>query len=329
MPHVPVLLKEVLYYLDPKPGDELIDCTLGDGGHSLAIFRKILPNGRILAIDLSQEAIERFKARSKKLKIEDKIILVQDNFKNLKKIALKHKFKKITGILLDLGLSTTLLEKSGRGFSFKRDEPLDMRYGKVQNALGPSRNGSRTKCKMQNNLTAGDIIDKWPEKELVRIFKEYGEERFAKPIAWGIIQERRFKPIKTTFELVSVIKKSIPKRYLRGSRHFATKTFQALRIAVNDELNNLREVLPQAVEILAFQGRIAVISFHSLEDRIVKIFFRRESKDCICPPEIPICRCNHKTALKIITKKPICPSEAERKSNPRSRSAKLRVAEKV
>jgi 16S rRNA (cytosine1402-N4)-methyltransferase len=316
MTHIPVLQKEVLEYLNPKPDENFIDATIDGGGHGLEILERIQPDGKLLGVDLDEELLRHLKIKSQKSNIKNKLILVCDNYINLKEIVERLNFKPVNGILLDLGMSSYHLEKSGRGFSFQKDEPLDMRYSnKISNFQFP----------ISNELTAAEIINKWSEKEIERILKEYGEEKFSKRIAKAIIEERRIKPIKTTFQLVEIIKKAIPSSYQRqkklrtkafGSlrdRHFATRTFQALRIAVNDELNNLKKVLPQSVEVLEKGGRLVIISFHSLEDRIVKNFFRELSG----------------AKLKILTKKPIRPTYLEIKNNPRSRSAKLRAAEKL
>lgn len=284
--HIPVLQKEVIEYLNPKPNENFIDCTIGEGGHTLAILEKNGPEGKVLGIEFDAQLY-------KKLLESDinRLVLINDSYINLEKIVKKERFQLVSGILFDLGLSSWHLDKSGRGFSFLRDEPLDMRY----NPGSP--------------LTAGKILNDWSEKEIEKILKEYGEERrFVRRIAKEIIEARKLKPIKTTFQMVEIIKKAVTGKYERGRIHPATRTFQALRIAVNDELSNLEKALPQALEILEKGGRLAVISFHSLEDRIVKNFFRQN--------------------LKILTKKPIRPSPEEIKLNPRSRSAKLRVGEK-
>ena len=299
--HVPVLQKEVLEIFDPKPNQNFIDCTIGEGGHSLAILEKTAPEGKILGIDWDQEII-------KSLKFSRRLVLVCDNFANLKEIVGKENFKEVEGILLDLGISSWHLEKSGRGFSFQKDETLDMRYNQ------------------NSKLTAEKILNEWSEKEIEKILKEYGEERFAKRISKKIVEERKIKPIRTTFQLVEIIKKAIPSWYHHKKIHFATRTFQALRIAVNDELENLKKVLPQALEILERSGKLVVISFHSLEDRIVKNFLKEYSHGRIRIPErsevAPF-------ACQILTKKPIRPSVEEIKSNPRSRSARLRSALKL
>jgi len=287
MSHIPVLQKEVLEYLSPKPNQNFIDCTIGEAGHTLAILEKNKPEGKVLGIEWD---IELYKNLSK-LTI-NKLSLVNDNFVNLKEIVERERFKPVYGIIFDLGMSSWHLEESGRGFSFLRNEPLDMRFG------------------VQNELTAEEIVNKWKAKDIEKVLEEYGEERFAKRIAKNIVEIRKFKPIETTFQLLDVIKKAVPGWYQHRKIHFATRTFQALRIAVNDELENLKEVLPQALEILMPGGCLVIISFHSLEDRIVKNFFANQK-------------------FKILTKKPITPSEEEIKINPRSRSAKLRAILKI
>lgn len=303
MVHLPVLQKEVLRFLDPKPNENFIDATIDGGGQALAILEKILPNGRLLGIDWDEELIRR-------LKIKNNLILVCDNFVNLKEIVKKIKFRPVSGILFDLGLSSWHLEESGRGFSFLRDEPLIMRYDWKMTEIPLLRSSRISGGKM----VAAEIVNLWPEKEIEKILREYGQEKFAKRIAREIGKARRVKPIKTTFQLVEIIKKAVPTFYERGRIHPATRTFQALRIAVNDELNNLKKALPQALEILAKGGKLVVISFHSLEDRIVKNFFKNQAKEGL---------------VKILTKKPIRPSREEIQINPRSRSAKLRACQKL
>lgn len=292
MIHNPVLLKEVLEYLAPQPGENFVDCTIGGGGHTTVILRKNGPNGKVLGVDQDKQLLEKLKANKR-------LILVNDSFVNLREIIEEYNFRPVHGVLLDLGLSSWHLEKSGRGFTFRKNEPLIMQY----------ESGIKNKT-----LTAREIINNWPEEELVRIFKDYGQERFARPIAYRIVRERAIKPIKTTFELVDIIKRSVPSKYRYGRIHFATRIFQALRIAVNNELEDLEKVLPQAIEILEKKGCLVVISFHSLEDRIVKNFLRAQAKE---------------ERLKILTKKPVTPSETEVFKNPRSRSAKLRAAIKI
>ncbi len=288
MVHIPVLQKEVLQYLNPKPNKNFIDCTFGGGGHADNVLERISPKGKILGIDRDSEILNG-------AELKDRIIFVCDNFVNLKDIIKKEKFGPVQGILFDLGYCSWHLEKSERGFSFLINESLDMRYDP------------------QSILTAEKIINSWPEKEIETILRELGEERFAKRIARGIISQRTVNPIKTTFQLIEAIKKAVPFWYQRKKIHFATKTFQALRITVNNELDNLKEALPQALEILEPGGRLVVISFHSLEDRIIKNFFKSLAKE---------------GSLKILTKKPVIPTLKELKVNPRSRSAKLRAAQK-
>ncbi len=293
--HIPVLQKEVIEYLDPKPNENFIDCTLGFAGHTLAILEKNGPKGKVLGIDADAEVVKNTKYYIQNTKYKDRVVFACDNFVNLKEIVKREKFKNISGILFDLGMSSWHLEESGRGFSFLRNEPLDMRYN------------------LENPLTAEKIVSYWSKSEIEKILREYGEERFAKKIAERII-ESRIKPIETTFQLIEIIKSVIPRKYQVGRLHPATRTFQALRIAVNDELNNLDKTLPQAINVLSKGGRLVVISFHSLEDRIVKNFLKK---------------CGGEGYLKLITKKPVWPSGGEIIKNPRSRSAKLRSAIKI
>jgi len=304
--HIPVLQKEVIEYLKPEPNKNYVDCTIGQGGHTLAVLEKNGPKGKVLGIDWDKENIDYLKEELSKF-FKKRLILVNDNFINLKEIRKKENFPRVAGILLDLGMSSYHLEKSGRGFSFLRNEPLDMRYS------------------FQNPLTAEKIVNYWSESEIENILREFGEERFAGNIAQEIVRERKIKPIKTTSQLVRIIQKAVPKKYQHSripqyhlpsaklrDKHPATRTFQALRIAVNDELNNIKKVLSQALEILNSDGRLVVISFHSLEDRIIKYFFKE-----------------NQNLLKILTKKPVEASGKEIKINPRCRSAKLRAAEKI
>ena len=292
--HIPVLTKEVIDLIDPKPNENFIDATFGEGGHSLSILEKNGPNGKVLGIDLNRELIESTKSKIQERGYTGRVTLVVDNFANLKEILSKNDIGPISGILLDLGISSWHLEKSGKGFSFLKDEKLIMRMDSDE-----------------SGLTAYEILNTWPREELETILRLYGEERFSRRIAEEIIRERKLKPILKTFQLLEVIKRAVPKYYLKARINFATRTFQALRIAVNGELDNLDKALPQALEILEPGGKLVAISFHSLEDRIIKNFFRTEAK---------------KGNLKIITKKPLIPSEEEIRINPRSRSAKLRAA---
>jgi len=291
--HKPVLTKEVLEYLNPKENENFIDCTVGQGGHAKLILEKTGPNGKVLGIDADQEQIKNCRELLKNF--EKRLILENDSYANLPKIIKKENFGPINGILLDLGMSSWQLEKSEKGFSFLKDEPLDMRYD--------SKN---------QNLTAEQIINEWPENKIEEILKEYGEESFARQISKKISEERQKERIKSTFQLVKIIENSVPKKF--SKIHFATRTFQALRIAVNDELNNLIKVLPEAILALSQGGRIVIISFHSLEDRIAKNFLKNKEKEKI---------------FKILTKKPITASNEEIQINPRARSAKIRAAIKL
>lgn len=303
IPHIPVLLQEVLAGLNLKTGDQVIDGTLGAGGHSQAILEAIGPSGRLLAFDVDPVALALAQTR---LAAFRQAHFVQANFEQISAQAQAHNFEAVQGILVDLGVSSMQFDQADRGFSFQDDGPLDMR-------MGP-----------QASQSAADLINYSDETELANLIYRYGEERQSRRIARTIVQQR---PISRTKILANIIVQAVGER--RGQKiHPATRTFQALRIAVNDELGVLERFLPQAVNLLASEGRLAVISFHSLEDRLVKQFFQQESRDCICPPQQPICTCQHQASLKIISKKPLTASPAEREHNPRARSAKLRVAEK-
>lgn len=302
--HIPVLSKEVIDNLAVQPGGRYIDCTLGSGGHSQSILERSSPGGQLLGIDADPDAIKRAQER---LAVYGKsVLLVNDNFANLKDICLKYDFFPVHGILFDLGLSSPQLDPEGRGFSFQYDAPLDMRFNPAQ------------------RTTAADIVNTYNEAELAHILKTYGEETSSRQIARKIVQKR---PIRTTTELAQVVEEAVGGRH--GKIHPATRTFQALRIEVNHEMENLESALTQAVSLLGFGGRIVVISYHSLEDRIVKHFLQKESKDCICPPAAMKCVCGHKASVKIITRKIVTPNFSEISANPRSRSAKLRTAERI
>jgi len=312
--HIPVLLEEVVETINPKPGENLVDGTVGGGGHSEAILEKTSPDGKLLGIDLDNEAI--IESKRKLEKYADRIILAKGNFIDFVKFKKEYNFHPINIFFLDLGISSRQLNNEALGISFLKSAPLDMRIGGYNH-------------RTDGRKTAEHIINNWSEDKIVSVLKDYGEERYAKNIASEIIKERKIKKIVNTRQLVGIISKAVPERYKNQRIHFATRTFQALRIAVNSELENLKTALPQALESIKTGGRIAVISFHSLEDRIVKRFFQKESKDCICGPEAPVCVCGHKKRLEIITKKPITPSEEEISRNPRARSGKLRVARKI
>ena len=356
--HKPVLLKEVIKNLNLRPGMTVVDGTLGAGGHSLAILKKILPGGKLISIDWDWRAVENFQKILAKESYEipektfpasiknnisdehnspcvlaplfsgDKIVGywcgVRENYTNLDKILESLKVNKVEAILADLGFSSDQIEDPKRGFSFLQNGPasnasrsdagwpLDMRYSPET-----------------QKLTAADVVNNYSEKDLAEIFWRYGEEKYARRIAREIIRARKTKKIRKTKELVEIIAKAVSEKYKKGRLHFATRTFQALRIEVNQELKNLEIFLEKAVKVLAGGGRLAIISFHSLEDRIVKNYFLKESRDCICPSKFLRCVCGHKKTVKLITKKPIQPSEKEIRDNPRARSAKMRVAEKI
>ena len=301
--HIPVLLNEVIESLAVKPGGRYIDCTVGGGGHAAAILERSYPGGQLLGIDADPSAIELAKARLEAY--SDSTLLINENFTNLRDTCTRYGFFPVHGILFDLGLSSLQLNGNGRGFSFQHDAPLDMR-------LNPSQ-----------KVTAADILNTYSETKLAHLIETYGEERRSRQIARSIVRER---PIKTTLDLTRIVERAI--RRPRGRIHPATKTFQALRIAVNHELENLEAVLKQAVSLLGFEGRLVVITYHSLEDRLVKQFMRQEAKGCICPPSTLTCVCGHKPSLKLINKKVITPAPSEVQRNPRSRSAKLRAAER-
>ncbi len=302
--HIPVLLTEAVEALAVQPGGRYIDCTLGAGGHAAAILDRSSPGGQLLGFDADPEALKAAEARLEAY--GDSALLFNENFANLEAVCVKYDFAPVHGILFDLGLSSLQLNGNGRGFSFQHDAPLDMRLSSSQEA------------------TAADIINTYSESELTHLIKTYGEEGYSHRIARRIVQER---PIKTTLHLVRTIEQAIGSR--RSRIHPATKTFQALRIAVNHELENLKAALKQAINLLGFEGRLVVISYHSLEDRIVKQFMQREAKGCICPPDTPTCVCQHTPSLRLINKKVIIPSPTEIQLNPRSRSAKLRAAERI
>ncbi len=301
--HSPVLTDEVIERLAVEPGGRYIDCTLGAGGHARLILEAGAPGAMLLGIDADPHAVEL--ARDTLKDFEGDIHLVNANFRDLERTARNLTFVPVHGVLFDLGISSMQLAEDGRGFSFQTEAALDMRFSPEQ------------------ELTAADIVNGYDESEIANLIWEYGEERFSRRIAKAIVRAR---PLQTTTALAAVVAKAVPGR---GKIHPATKTFQALRIAVNDELRALESALCQARNVLGPGGRLVVISFHSLEDRIVKKFLQRESRDCVCPPETPRCVCGHQATLRIITRRPVKPAEEEQRTNPRSRSAKLRAAERV
>ena len=304
--HYTVMLNEAVDALKCQNGKIYVDCTLGGGGHSGLILSRIQPDGRLISFDIDNDAIE---AASEKLKDYKNLTIIKDSYTNITKVLQNLGVEKITGgVLLDLGASYHQLTKQERGFSFSKDAPLDMRFN--QDA----------------DFSAYDVVNSYPENELVRIFSEYGEERFSKRIASAIVKNRQNKPISTTLELADLIVKSTPK--IKQKIHPATRVFQAIRIEVNQELNNVKKILEEIMPLLSVGAIISIISFHSLEDRLVKVFFKKMASRCNCPPNKAICDCPPQS-LKIITKKPICASEKEIRENPPSRSAKLRIAEKI
>jgi 16S rRNA (cytosine1402-N4)-methyltransferase len=292
--HTPVLLKEVIDYLNPQIDKNFIDATAGEGGHGLAILKKNGPNGRLLGIEIDSGVYKSLK--EKMVKMVKRVVLVNDSYINLQKIVEENDFKPVHGILFDLGMCSWHLDASGKGFSYLKDEPLDMRFDS------------------KNNLTAAEIINSWEIKKIENILKEFGEEKYARRISLAIKEARKKERIIGTQQLVDVLKETLPKNYDNKRTHFATRTFQALRIAVNDELQTIERGIEQAIKTLEPNGRIVVISFHSLEDRIVKNIFREKAKI---------------GELNILTKKPITPCLEEIKNNSRSHSAKLRAAKKI
>ncbi len=303
--HVPVLLSEVLDALQPAPGKCYIDLTVGAAGHARAILERSAPTGRLLAVDADVEATHY--ARSALCEFGERAVVRHGFFDELTELAAAAGFTPADGIMADLGLSSRQLGNPERGFSFQAEGPLDMR-------LDPTA----------QETSAADLVNTLAESELADIFYRYGEERRSRAIARAIVRRR---PLHTTTELAALVAQAVGRP--RGRIHPATRVFMALRIAVNDELGALERMLPQAVKVLAPGGRLAVISFHSLEDRIVKDYLRREAKGCVCPPEAPVCTCGRAPQLALVTRRPIEPSPEECARNPRSRSAKLRAAEKL
>ncbi len=302
--HIPVLLDAVLAGLAPQPGAALLDGTLGAGGHSAAWLRATAPDGRVLGFDRDAAALAA--AQQTLAPFGARLTFVHASYADMRRIAPERGFAPVDALLLDLGYSSLQIDDPARGFSFRLDGPLDMRFD------------------VQQPTSAADLVNRLPERQLADLIYEYGEERHSRRIARAIAAAR---PIETTGALAEIVARAVPRSKERI--HPATRTFQALRIAVNDELDALERALPQAVDLLRPGGRLAVISFHSLEDRIVKQFMRRESQDCICPPEQPVCTCDHVATLREVTRKPLMADEAEVARNPRARSARLRVAERV
>lgn len=323
------MLDEVLEYLRPAPGGSYIDGTLGGGGHTGAILERSAPDGKVLGIDTDAQALERVWERFPQMVADGRLVLVHGNFAELARLAREAGFVSVQGILLDLGFSSDQMESAERGFSFSAEGPLDMRLDQSQ------------------ALSAADLVNTLGEQELADIFWRYGEEKRSRQIARRIVREREKNAIRTTAQLAKLAAAGVPYKY--GAIHPATRVFQALRIAVNRELEQLEAALPQVLDVLTASaqreseregeggsggeeqraGRMVIISFHSLEDRLVKEFMRREARDCICPPGTPVCVCGHKARLRILTRKPVQPTAEEVLANPRARSARLRAAEIV
>ncbi|MEN6480702.1 MAG: 16S rRNA (cytosine(1402)-N(4))-methyltransferase RsmH [Anaerolineaceae bacterium] len=302
-PHLPVLYHEILNYISPISSGRYVDATLGAGGHAWGILDASAPDGKLLGLDIDPQALAIAQQRLKFFK--DRAILVQASYQTLVQQIRLVGWENVNGIVMDLGVSSMQIDTPERGFSFQQDGPLDMRFGSSQ------------------TISAEELINTTAEKDLADLIWRYGEERQSRRIAHAIIQAR---PIHTTLQLAEIVKQAY--KGPRGKLHPATRTFQAIRIAVNDELSTLEKTLPNAISALAPGGKLAIISFHSLEDRLVKQFFRLESKDCICPPDQPVCTCNHKATINDLTRHPVESSEEEKEKNPRARSARLRIAEK-
>src|SRR3989338_2328062 len=305
--HIPVFLNEEIKELDPKAGETALDATLGGGGHAEKLLSKVRTNGRLIVVDFDPEAIERFRSKHK----QKNVVEIEGNFKDLESLTAERGIEKADVILFDFGLSSDQLDDPKRGFSFQKSGPLDMRLNREQ------------------GVTAANIVNNFSERELVLIIREYGEEKNAKKIAKGIVEARRIKLFETTDELFELIKRALPANLRFKAGDVARRTFQALRITVNDELKNIDKGIKAAFKILSPGGRMAAISFHSLEDRIVKKYFLDLAKDCVCPPEFPVCKCDRKAEAIILTPKAIRPTEEEIKINPRSNSAKLRAVRKL
>jgi 16S rRNA (cytosine1402-N4)-methyltransferase len=308
--HTPVLLAEVTQHLSPQPGSIIVDCTLGGAGHAKRFAQLIAPTGILVGIDQDDAALS---AAAATLPLgQQSIVLLKGNFGDLDSLLAEAHIAYVDGFLFDLGVSSPQLDVAERGFSYREDAPLDMRMDPKHQAL-----------------TAADVVAQYSEADLARIIREYGEERWASRIAAFIVERRAHRTIATTGELVEVIKAAVPAAARRQRGHPAKRTFQALRIEVNEELRVLERALEAAIRWLAPEGRVAVISYHSLEDRIVKHVFAAGAQGCTCPPDLPVCTCGKEPVLRIVTRRPVVPTAAEVEANPRARSAKLRVAEKL
>lgn len=305
--HIPVFLNEAVDFLNIKPNGIYVDATAGGGGHSEAILEQLSNEGRLVLLDRDPDAVEHL---YNKFKNCSNVLIIKDNFVNIYNVLYKIRVNSVDGILFDLGVSSHQLDNKDRGFTYKENVPLDMRMSK-------------------EGLSAKDFINTAPEYEISRVLKENAQERYASSIARNIVRERLLHPIETTFDLVNIIKKSMPQKSLKEKGHPARRTFQAIRMHINSELSNLKKGLMSAFNVLRSGGRIVVITFHSLEDRIVKDKFKKWGTGCICPGDFPVCVCGKKPLAKVLTKKAIKPSSGEIISNRRSKSAKLRVCEKI
>ena len=307
--HIPVLFHEIMDIMAPQPGEVFVDCTLGGGGHSRGFLERMGDDGRLIGIDQDTNALQA--AGANLAEFGDRVTYVHSNYNNLDEILNTYAPDGVDGILFDIGVSSHQLDEKDRGFSYMQDAPLDMRMNQSQ------------------KFSAWDVVNTYSEDELHRIIKEYGEERWAKRIAKFIVEFRQNKPVDTTGELVDIIKRAIPKGAREEGSHPAKRTFQAIRIEVNDELGVLTRTITVAAKHLKKGGRLGIISFHSLEDRIVKEQFRYLASDCICPPELPFCQCDKVSEVKILTRKPVVATQEELEANSRSKSAKFRAVQKI
>ena len=307
--HISVLLDETIEGLAIKPDGIYVDGTMGGAGHGYEVCKRLGPDGRYIGIDRDEAAIAA--GRQRLSEFEDKVSIVRGNYSSASEILKELNIEKVDGIMLDLGVSSHQLDVAERGFSYMADAPLDMRMDKRQ------------------ERTAYDIVNSYSEHELAHIIREYGEDKFAQNIAKHIVAMRQKKPIETTGELNEAIRAAIPMKIQKTLGHPSKRTFQAIRIELNEELEELSTALESMIDLLNPGGRLCIITFHSLEDRMVKTMFKKEESPCTCPPEFPVCVCGKKPRVKIITKKPILPSETEQEENSRARSAKLRVLERI
>ncbi|MDO4805848.1 MAG: 16S rRNA (cytosine(1402)-N(4))-methyltransferase RsmH [Coriobacteriales bacterium] len=310
--HVPVMLDEVLSHLNPQPGEVVCDCTLGGAGHSVAMAQRIAPDGLLLGVDQDQMALDAAKERLRREAPQANVRLLKGNFMSLDELLVEAEVPGVDCFLFDLGVSSPQLDIPQRGFSYNEDAPLDMR-------MDPGN----------NTTTAAEVVNQYNEADLARILRAYADERHARGIARAIVRERAKEPIATTLRLAQIVRDAIPARDRRRGGHPARKTFQAIRIEVNHEMDALDQGLRAAVRWANPGGRIAVISYHSLEDRITKHVFNEMSQGCVCPPDLPVCVCGHVPIVKVSTRRPLVASEDEVRANPRSRSALLRVATKL